>query len=141
MTFKEYHEKMKSLSEQESFILFNEFKNEQKIQEQKGFEYLTESENAQIDKYIDLFENEYNSDLSKLDEAFIKKILGLNEDEILDEGFFGGVVGLVAGSAISKAVCRVLGISQGIIYDTLTSKLCSIALFSAIGDAMSKNKK
>ncbi len=127
MTFKEYHEKMKSLSEQESFVLFNEFKNEQKMQEQKGFEYLNESENLEVDRLANILKEEFAGDINNIDEGVLGKI-------------FGGVAGFLVGPSIGKTVANALGLEKGVLYDLFCSKLVGIALGSAIGKHLGENK-
>ena len=123
MTFKEYHEQMKGLSESDSFKLFVDYKSE----ENNGLYYLTEQENAQVDEYVALFESEHGNDLTKLDEAFFGKILG-------------GVAGFLVGPMIGKIIANALGVEKGVLYDMFTSRLVSTALGSAIGKHMQQKK-
>lgn len=122
MTFEEYYNKKLSEST-DDFKLFIDYKSA----ESKGLYYLTESENAQIDEYVQMFESEHGKDLSKLDEAFFGKILG-------------GVAGFLVGPTIGKIIANALGIDKGILYDMFTSRLVSTALGSAIAKNMGKNK-
>lgn len=54
------------------------------------------------------------------------------EGQEINEGFFGtllgGLAGVTIGATVMKAVCKALGLEKGMIYDLLTSKLvCGIA--------------
>lgn len=56
----------------------------------------------------------------------------------IDEGvlgtLLGGLAGLTAGAAIMKAVCKSLGLKEGLMYNLLTSKvICGVA-GAAIGN-------
>jgi len=55
----------------------------------------------------------------------------------LDEGLFGGLVGLAAGPALGKIICKILSIEKGILYDLFTSRLFGAAAGSAIGNKFS----
>ena len=85
---------------------------------------------AQIDAALDLFEAEYMREDGTYD------LERLNE-EITNEGFFGSIIGGLAGFALGKSVgkmiARVLGIQKGIFYDLLTSRLVGTALGASIG--------
>ena len=66
----------------------------------------------------------------------------LREGKEINEGFFGtligGLAGVTIGATIMKAVCKALGLEKGMIYDLLTSKLvCGIA-GAAIGNNIGK---
>ena len=69
----------------------------------------------------------------------IQYLIKMNESELeqIDEGFFsgllGGTAGAVAGPAIMKAVCSVLGIRDGRLYDLLTSRLVTSAVGYELG--------
>lgn len=69
----------------------------------------------------------------------IQYLINMNESELeqIDEGFFsgllGGTAGAVAGPAIMKAVCSVLGIRDGRLYDLLTSRLVTSAVGYELG--------
>lgn len=123
MTFEEYHQKMKTVMESDSFKLFTDYKSE----ENKGLQYLTEQENVQIDEYVKMFESEHGTDLSMLDEAFFGKILG-------------GVAGFLVGPTIGKIIANALGVEKGILYDMFTSRLVSTALGSSIAKQMGDKK-
>jgi hypothetical protein len=62
----------------------------------------------------------------------------LAKGEPIDEGFWGGLVGgtvgLLAGPAIGKAICTVLGIKEdGPLGKLLTSRLVTTAMGIAVG--------
>ena len=66
----------------------------------------------------------------------------LREGQEIDEGFFGtllgGLAGATLGASVMKAICKALGVEKGMIYDLLTSKLvCGIA-GAAIANNMGK---
>lgn len=69
----------------------------------------------------------------------LKYLVNINESntEQLDEGIFtgllGGAAGAVAGPAIMRAVCNVLGIRDGRLYDLLTSRLVTSAVGYELG--------
>jgi hypothetical protein len=54
-------------------------------------------------------------------------------DEGILTGLLGGLVGATAGAAIMRAVCNVLKISNGPLYDLLTSKLVCGAVGVVLG--------
>lgn len=83
-----------------------------------------------------------DSDKIKYDKIYnetIQYLINMNESELeqIDEGFFsgllGGTAGAVAGPAIMKAVCSVLGIRDGRLYDLLTSRLVTSAVGYELG--------
>lgn len=88
------------------------------------FEYLNESEKAQVQEIL--------------------KQVGDKKLEDLDEGIlgqiFGGVAGFIAGPAIGKVIANALGIEKGIFYDMLTSRLASAALGAALTKYMGSKK-
>ncbi len=137
--FKEY--KLDRTPNLDGFKLFVEYKSEQN----KGFYFLNESENAEVDKFVKMFESEHGKDLSKLDETFIRKMLNIDENEPLEEGFlgtlFGGAAGLIFGVSIGKIVANALGVEKGVLYDMFTSRLVTTALGAAIGKHVTSNKK
>ena len=59
-----------------------------------------------------------------LDEGIIKKIFG---------GAVGGITGLLLGKSIGEAICKILGIGNGPLYNLITSKIVATALGVAIG--------
>ena len=63
----------------------------------------------------------------------------LREGKQLDEGFFGavlgGIAGLTAGASVMKAVCKALGVEKGPLYDVLTSKI----VCGSVGTILGKN--
>jgi hypothetical protein len=120
MTFQEYYESKVSES-QNDFKLFLDYKSE----ENNGLYYLTESENAQVDEFVKMFEEEYGNDITKMDEAFFGKVLG-------------GVAGFLVGPTIGKIIANALGVEKGVLYDMFTSRLVSASLGSAIAKHIGK---
>ena len=123
MSFEEYYYETRKVTESDSFKLFVDYKSE----ENNGLYYLTEQENAQVDEYVKMFEDEHGTDISSLDEAFFGKILG-------------GVAGFLVGPTIGRIIANALGIDKGVLYDMFTSRLVSTALGSAIGKHMQDKK-
>ena len=91
----------------------------------KSLPYLNESENAQVNEFVDLFESECDNDINLLDEGFLGKIVG-------------GVAGFLVGPTIGRIVANALGIDRGILYDMFTSRLVSTALGAAIAKSVGK---
>lgn len=102
---------------------FVEYKNSKNV----GLDYLTEDENLAVDEAIKIFENEYDGDITKLDEAFFSKL-------------FGGIAGFLAGPTIGKVIAKALGVEKGVLYDMFTSRLVGTALGSAIAKHIAENK-
>ena len=94
---------------------------------QTGLQYLTEAENAEVDNWVRVFEEEFNNDLSMLDEGFIGRLVG-------------GASGFLIGPTIGKVVANALGVEKGILFDLFTSRLVGIALGSAIAKSFEKKK-
>ena len=82
-----------------------------------GIEYLTESENLEIDRWMQICEDEYEG--NPMDEGFLSKLVG-------------GVAGFLVGPAIGKIIANALGVERGILYDMFTSRLVSAVLGTAI---------
>lgn len=71
---------------------------------------------------------------SKSDELAQMIQSGVEIDEGVLGTLLGGLAGLTAGAAIMKAVCKSLGIKDGLMYNLLTSKvICGVA-GAAIGN-------
>lgn len=65
---------------------------------------------------------------SKSDELAQMINSGIDIDEGVLGTLLGGLAGLTAGAAIMKAVCKSLGIKDGLMYNLLTSKvICGVA--------------
>lgn len=80
------------------------------------FDYLNESERAELQEILKQFGDKK---VSELDEGILGSILG-------------GVAGFIVGPAIGKVIANALGIEKGIVYDMLTSRLASAALGAAL---------
>jgi len=91
---------------------------QKQVLNENHLEYLTEEENTQIESVIEEW------------------IAAGGKVENLDEGFFGklvgGAAGFLVGPAIGKIVAKALGITEGPLYNVLTSRLVSTALGAAI---------
>lgn len=74
-----------------------------------------------ITQFINEAKNEETDaiDLSKIDEGFLKKVLG-------------GVAGFAVGPALGRTIAHALGIEKGVLYDMLTSRLVTTALGAAL---------
>lgn len=92
-----------------------------------GLQYLTEAENAEVDNWVRVFEEEFNNDLSMLDEGFIGRLVG-------------GAAGFLVGPTIGRIIANALGVEKGILFDMFTSRLVSAALGSAIAKSFEKKK-
>ena len=74
----------------------------------------------------------------KFKECLKKKFKGQKKGEQIDEGILGSIagggLGLLAGPAIGKAICSVLGIKEeGPLGKLLTSRLVTTAMGIALG--------
>lgn len=81
-----------------------------------GFDYLTEAENTEVERWVEICENEHNGEL---DEGFLGKLVG-------------GVAGFLVGPTIGKIIARTLGVEKGVLYDMFTSRIVSAALGVAL---------
>lgn len=63
----------------------------------------------------------------------IEAMLESAQNEGVLGGILGGVTGLAFGSKIGQAICKALGITQGPLYQLLTSKLVTTAICTYIG--------
>ena len=61
----------------------------------------------------------------------------IKNGETVDEGLFGSVVGGLTGAsigpAIGRAICKALGITGGLLYDLLNSRMFTTAVAAYIG--------
>lgn len=90
-----------------------------------------------------IFESEQIKNLSpeeirEAEEVYYQMVEKLENGEEIDEGFWGavagGAVGALAGPAIGKALCKVLGIDEkGHLGKLLTSRLVTTAMGIALG--------
>lgn len=85
-----------------------------------GLDYLTESENFEVDRWAQICEDEFDG--NPMDEGFLGKLVG-------------GAAGFLIGPTIGKIVANALGLQQGILYDMFTSRLVSAVLGSSIAKA------
>ena len=103
----------------------NTLLNEYIVLSDTDFEYLNESEKAEVQDILKKFGN---LKVNELDEGILGSILG-------------GLTGFIVGPAIGRVIANALGIEKGIIYDMLTSRLVSTALGSSISKYMGSAKK
>jgi hypothetical protein len=111
------------VQESEDIKLFSEYLQAS----QAGLQYLTESENAEVDSWVKIFEEEYGNDLANLDEGFFGRLVG-------------GAAGFLVGPTIGRVIANALGIEKGVLFDMFTSRLVSAALGSAIAKSFEKKK-
>lgn len=102
-------------SKVEETPLFIDYKNGKNT----GIEYLNESENQEVDRWVNIWESEE----PKIDEGFLTKLVG-------------GAAGFIVGPTVGKIIARALGIEKGILYDMFTSKLVTTALGLAIAKSI-----
>lgn len=106
----------------------------------KEFPTYLDLKNSQESK---IFEAEQVKDMSieqikEAEKAYNILVEKLQKGEPIDEGVFGSIVGgglgLLAGPAIGKAICSVLGIKEdGPLGKLLTSRLVTTAMGVALG--------
>lgn len=58
---------------------------------------------------------------------------GENVDEGLLGSIVGGLTGVTIGPAIGRAICKVLGINSGMLYNLFTSRVFTTAVAAYIG--------
>lgn len=93
-----------------------------------------------IQKYDEFFGDEIQLNESQekmVNEAAEMIAEKIKNGENIDEGLLGtvvgGLTGLTIGPAIGRAICKALGISSGMLYDLLTSRLFTTAVAAYIG--------
>ena len=93
-----------------------------------------------IQKYDEYFNDEIQ--LNESEEKMVNEAAEIIAEKIkngeeVDEGILGSVVGGLTGAAIGpalgKAICRALGITSGLLYDLLTSRLFTSAVAAYMG--------
>ena len=117
---------------------FNDYLVEQQITEtdmqllQEGLqsEWTPELE-EKVDQALEEFVRQYHNE--KTGEFDLDRL----EEDILNEGLLGSIIGGLTGFALGKSVgtmsAKVLCIRKGIFYDLLTSRLVGAALGAAFG--------
>ena len=77
------------------------------------------------------------SEEKMVNEAAEKIAEKIKTGETIDEGLFGSVVGgltgAVMGPAIGRAICKALGITSGLLYNLLNSRMFTSAVAAYIG--------
>ena len=76
--------------------------------------------------------------LNEAEQTYYKIVEALESGQEIDEGFFksliGGTIGALAGPAIGRALCKVLGIDEkGTLGKLLTSRLVTASMGIALG--------
>lgn len=117
--FKEFVKKVRD--EKVDITQFNEFIDlKRSIQ---AIPYLNEAENAEVEKWVRLFEEECGGDINNLDESWLGKLVG-------------GAAGFVIGPSIGRIIANALGVDRGVLYDMFTSRVVSAALGVAIAKGL-----
>ena len=93
-----------------------------------------------IKKYNEFINDEIQLNESEermINEAAEKIAEKIKNGETVDEGLFGSVVGGLTGAsigpAIGRAICKALGITGGLLYDLLNSRMFTTAVAAYIG--------
>jgi len=85
-------------------------------------------------KFDELCEKLRLMDLESLSEEELEKLV---QENLIEEGVLGTIIGGLAGFAlgkwIGKKVAKVLGVEKGILYDLFTSRLVGTAIGASIG--------
>lgn len=93
-----------------------------------------------IQKYDEYFNDDIQ--LNESEEKIVNEAADIIADKIkngeeVDEGILGSVVGGLTGAAmgpaLGRAICRALGITSGLLYDLLTSRLFTSAVAAYMG--------
>ena len=93
-----------------------------------------------IQKYDEFINDEIQLNESEermINEAAEKIAKKIKNGETIDEGLFGSVVGGLTGAAIGpaigRAICKALGITSGLLYNLLNSRMFTSAVAAYIG--------
>lgn len=101
----------------EALKLFNELYEKINALSDKELRYISESVKNNIPENVESIETELNT--------------------LQNEGFFGGATGLIggliAGDKLGKAICQALGVTNGPLYNLLTSKVVIAAISTYLG--------
>lgn len=105
------------IKEREALVLFAELYNKAISLNNKEVEFIRESaktENVETAKDVD----------AMLEDQSNEGLIG---------GLVGGIGGLAFGSKIGAAICKALGITQGPLYNLMTSKIMTTAICTYLG--------
>ena len=93
-----------------------------------------------IKKYEEFLNDEIQLNESEermINEAAEKIAEKIKNGETVDEGLFGSVIGGLTGAAmgpaIGRAICKALGITSGLLYNLLNSRMFTSAVAAYIG--------
>ena len=93
-----------------------------------------------IQKYDEFINDEIQLNESEermINEAAEKIAEKIKNGETIDEGLFGSVIGGLTGAAmgpaIGRAICKALGITGGLLYNLLNSRMFTSAVAAYIG--------
>ena len=93
-----------------------------------------------IQKYDEFINDEIQLNESEermINEAAEKIAEKIKNGETVDEGLFGSVIGGLTGAAmgpaIGRAICKALGITSGLLYNLLNSRMFTSAVAAYIG--------
>ena len=93
-----------------------------------------------VQKYDEFFNDDIQ--LNESEEKMVNEAAEIIAEKIkngeeVDEGLFGSVVGGLTGAAIGpaigRAICKALGITGGLLYDLLNSRVFTTAVAAYIG--------
>ena len=87
-----------------------------------------------VDHAVEQFVQQYRNE--KTDAFDLDRL----EEDLVEEGLLGSIIGGLGGFALGKSVgkviAKVLGIQKGVFYDLLTSRLVGAALGAVMGKRM-----
>lgn len=98
------------------------------------------SYNVMIKKYDEFFDGDIQ--LNESEEKIVNEAAEVIAEKIkngeeVDEGILGSLVGGIAGAAfgpaLGRAICKALGITSGLLYDLLNSRMFTTAVAAYMG--------
>lgn len=105
------------------------------IKERQALELFTELYNKALS--LNSREIEFIKESAKTDNIENSKDIEAMMEDQSNEGLIGGLVGgiggLAFGSKIGAAICKALGITQGPLYNLMTSKIMTTAICTYLG--------
>lgn len=105
------------------------------IRERQALELFTELYNKALS--LNNREVEFIKESAKADNIENSKDIEAMMEDQSNEGLIGGLVGgiggLAFGSKIGAAICKALGITQGPLYNLMTSKIMTTAICTYLG--------
>ena len=105
------------------------------VKERQALELFTELYNKALS--LNSSEVEFIKESAKTDNIKNSKDIEAMMEDQSNEGLIGGLVGgiggLAFGSKIGAAICKALGITQGPLYNLMTSKIMTTAICTYLG--------